>query len=91
MGGITATDFKFLSLALSLTELCQCHEALLLRFFAPGNVSASYLEGEGCEVGAQAAFHSSPHSKCLQAFLQDGNHQDCACLLVSLVAKDYLQ
>lgn len=91
MNGITAADFKFLSLALSLTEHCQCHKVVLLWLFTPGNVAALYLQGEGCEVGAKAAFHSSPHSQYLQAFLQGGNHQDYARLLVSLVAKDYLQ
>lgn len=91
MGGVTATDFKFLSLALLLTKHCQCHKVLLLWFFAPGSVAASRLEGEGCQVGAKAAFHPSPHSERLQAFLRGGNHQINACLLVSLVAKDYFQ
>lgn len=88
MGGITATDFKFLSLALSLTKHCQCHKLLLLWLFTPDNAAASHLQGE---VYAKAAFHSSAHRACLQAFLQAGNHQDYACLLVALVAKDYLQ
>lgn len=91
MGGINATDFNFLSLALSLTKRCQRHTVSLVCFSAPGTVAASYWEGEGCEVGAKAAFHSSQRSGCPQAFLQGGNRQDYACLLVSLVAKDYLQ
>lgn len=91
MGGIIASVFKFLSLSLSLTKHCQCHMVSLVCFFAPGTGAASYLEGEGCEVGAKVAFHSSQHSGCLQAFLQGGNSQDYACLLVSLVAKDFLQ
>lgn len=50
MGGITAAELKFPSLALSLTKHCQCHKALLLWLFAPGSAAASYLQGEGCEV-----------------------------------------
>lgn len=93
MGGIIATDFKFLSLALSsaLQNTVSAKSYSWCVFFSPGTVAASYLESEGCKVGAKAAFHSSQHSGCPQAFLQGGNHQDYACLLVSLVAKDYLQ
>lgn len=93
MGGIIATDFKFLSLALSsaLQNAVSAKSYSWCVFFAPGTVAASYLESEGCKVGAKAAFHSSQHSGCPQAFLQGGNRQDYACLLVSLVAKDYLQ
>lgn len=91
MHGIIATDFKFLSLSFSLTKSCQCRKVFLVCFFAPGTVAASYLESESCKVGARAAFRSPEHSGCLQAFLCGENHQDYACLLVSLVAKYYLQ
>lgn len=40
---------------------------------------------------AKAAFWSSQLRGCLQTFLQGGNSQDYACLLVSLVAKDRSQ